>query len=417
VATAPSAARSSAPATSDRSEPSHGNSSLGGQPPGVARKLRVRPAGDQNAGALPTVSVVIPCYNYARFLPGAVQSALEQDGVRVDVVIVDDASTDRSLQVAHELAADHPAVTVLAHRTNKGPVATFNDGLDLVSGEFLVRLDADDMITPGALLRAVALARAYPSVGLVYGHPVHFSDLPPAPRSRIRSWTVWPGRQWLADRCDSGVNVITAPEVLMRTSVVRRVGGQRPLAHTHDMEMWFRMSAFSDVARVDGPDQAWHRDHADSLSARLVDIVKDLLERKAAFDELFAGPAGAIPEARALQWIAHRALAREALQRACHLFDRGKATEQSVSTLVAFAREVEPVDATLPEWRSLRRRTELGLQGVRRRPWYTAAAVRRRLHGEIRYRRWSRTGAYERNGNSRKALATSGRLLAEAGRP
>lgn len=376
---------------------------------------RARPAGLPDAGSRPTVSVVIPCFNYARFLPSAAQSALTQEGVDVDVVIVDDASTDGSLRVAHELAAGDPAIRVLAHRANQGPVATFNDGLELVSGEFLVRLDADDMITPGALLRAVALARAYPSVGLVYGHPLHFSDRPPAPRSRIRSWTVWPGRQWLADRCDSGVNVITAPEVLMRTSVVRRVGGQRPLAHTHDMEMWLRMSAFSDVARVDGPDQAWHRDHADSLSARLVDIVKDLLERKAAFDELFAGPAGAIPEARALRWIADRALAREALERACHLFDRGKATDRAVTTLVAFAREVEPLDAALPEWRALRRRTRLGPQGVRRRPWYTAAAVRRRLHGEIRYHRWSRTGAYERNGSSRKAFAAAGHLAAEAG--
>jgi Glycosyl transferase family 2 len=382
----------------------------------IQRAHRTRPTDLPDSAEPPTVSVVIPCYNYARFLPEAVRSVLEQDGVRVDVVIVDDASSDRSLQVAYELAADHPAVTVLAHRTNKGPVATFNDGLDLVSGEFLVRLDADDMITPGALLRAVALARAYPSVGLVYGHPLHFSDRPPAPRAAIRSWTVWPGRQWLADRCDSGVNVITAPEVLMRTSVVRRVGGQRPLAHTHDMEMWFRMSAFSDVGRVDGPDQAWHRDHADSLSARLVDIAKDLLERKAAFDELFAGPAGSIPEAQTLMWLADRALAREALQRACHLFDRGKATEQSVATLVGFAREVQPVDANLPAWGALRRRTELGVHGVRRRPWYTAAAVRRRLQGEIRYRRWTRTGAYERNGSSRAAFAAAERLLAESSR-
>ena len=76
---------------------------------------------------------------------------------------------------------------------------------------------------------------------------------------RVRSWTVWPGRQWLADRCRSGLNVITSPEVVVRTSVIRRVGGQQPLAHTHDMEMWMRISAFSDVGRVDGPDQAWHR--------------------------------------------------------------------------------------------------------------------------------------------------------------
>ena len=54
-------------------------------------------------------------------------------------------------------------------------VATFNDGAKTATGEFLVRLDADDLLTPGSLARATQLARAYPSVGLVYGHPIHFS--------------------------------------------------------------------------------------------------------------------------------------------------------------------------------------------------------------------------------------------------
>ena len=244
----------------------------------------------------PTVTVVIPCFNYGRFLPGAVASALSQDGVEVDVVVVDDRSTDNSLAVARTLAVEHPAVRVLAHDTNRGMVATFNDGLAFVSGEFLVRLDADDLLTPGSLARAAALARCYPSVGLVYGHPRHFTGEPPAPRLHVRSWTVWPGRHWLADRCRTGLNVITSPEVLMRTSVVQRVGGQQPLMYTHDMEMWLRISAFADVARVNGPDQAWHRDHPDSLSARLVDELKDLHERRAAFGTCSRAPPDRSPK-------------------------------------------------------------------------------------------------------------------------
>ena len=215
--------------------------------------LRARPRRQHDSRAPSTVSVIIPCFNYARFLPTSVRSALSQTGVEVDVVIVDDASTDGAVDVARRLAAEHPAVRVLAHETNQGPATTFNDGLELASGEFLVRLDADDMLTPGALARATALARAYPSVGLVYGHPRHFDNEPPPPRTAVRSWTVWPGRQWLADRCRNGLNVITAPEVVMRSSVVERVGGQQPLVYSHDLEMWMRIAAFSDVGRVDGP--------------------------------------------------------------------------------------------------------------------------------------------------------------------
>jgi glycosyltransferase involved in cell wall biosynthesis len=364
--------------------------------PGIQHKLRVRPRRALEPVSPATVSVVIPCFDYVRFLPSAVRSALTQEGVDVDVVIVDDASTDGSLEMARALSAEHPAVTVIAHDVNRGPVATFNDGLALAEGEFLVRLDADDMLAPGALARATALARAYPSVGLVYGHPQHFTDEPSPPRTGVRSWTVWPGRQWLADRCRDGLNVITAPEVLMRSSVVRLVGGQQPLAHTHDMEMWMRISAFSDVGHVDGPDQAFHRDHPDSLSARKVDHIKDLYERSAAFEALFDGPAGRLHEAPALRALAKRALARDALQTACHLYDRGRATEESIALLTALARDKAPAAVTADEWRALRRRAELGAPGVRRRPWYTAAALRRRLRNEIEYRRWARSGVYGR---------------------
>ena len=161
------------------------------------------------------------------------------------------------------------------------------------------------------------------------------------------------------------------------------------------MEMWLRIAAFSDVGHVDGPDQAWHRDHPDSLSARF-DQVMDFHERAAAFETLFAGPAGAIPEARALQSIARRALARDALRSACHLYDRGQANEETVAALTAFARERAPDYATLPEWRALQRRADLGMSRVQRRPRYVAAAAWRRLRYESMRRRWARTGAYER---------------------
>jgi hypothetical protein len=334
-------------------------------------------------------------------------SALTQEGVAVDVIVVDDRSTDDSLAVARALAAEHPAVTVLAHDVNQGPVATFNDGLPLVTGEFLVRLDADDMLTPGSLARATALACAFPGVGLVYGHPVHFEGEPPPHRSQVRSWTVWPGRQWLGDRCRDGYNVITSPEVLMRSSVVKRVGGQMPIAHAHDMEMWLRISAFSDVGRVDGADQAWHREHSASLSSRKVDLLKDLSERREAFDVLLAGPAGTIPEAAALRRMSTRALAREALRTACHMLDRGKATEESVETLTGFALEADPAGKDLSEWRQFERRLSLGPARVRRRPWFAATALRRRITWELRYRRWTRTGVYSGSRGSRLTPADS----------
>jgi hypothetical protein len=186
----------------------------------------------------------------------------------------------------------------------------------------------------------------------------------------------------------------------MRTSVVEQVGGQQPLAHSHDMEMWMRIAAFSEVGRVNGPDQAWHRDHPQSLSARM-DILTDLRERRDAFDVLFAGSAGSIGEAAVLQRLANRAIAREALTQACHLYDRGRATGELVTGLTELASEAMPVEALPREWRRLERRSALGAAHVHHRPWYVAAAIRRRLEHEVNRRRWRRTGSHSRSAGAR----------------
>ena len=70
----------------------------------------------------PTVSVVIPCYNYGRYLPQAVASALDQERVEVEVIVVDDASTDGSADVAHGLAQDDPRIQVIVHAVNRGHI-------------------------------------------------------------------------------------------------------------------------------------------------------------------------------------------------------------------------------------------------------------------------------------------------------
>jgi len=344
-------------------------------------------------GAL--VSVIVPCYNYGHFLPASVGSVLGQERVTAQVIIVDDASTDDSAAVAARIAAADPRVVVLRNRQNSGHVVTFNNGLAVATGDFIVRLDADDLLTPGSLARAVALFDAYPSVGLVYGHPLHFEgETPPEPSNRLKGWSVWPGEDWVARRCRTGVNCITTPEAVLRASVVAEMGPLNlRLKFAQDMEYWLRAASLSDVGRVDGPDQALHRDHAASMSVTTGSgKLLDLLERRTVFDEVFAGAGGALPRAAELHRTARRALAVDALELACHAFDRGKARTQDVSEFVDFARETyDPVEA-LPQWRALLRRQRVGAKVSPYVPTFFGAAVRRRLRHEVEHRRWVRTG-------------------------
>jgi hypothetical protein len=340
-------------------------------------------------------SVVIPCFNYARFLPHSVGSALDQQGVEVEVVVVDDASSDATAEVAAAMAEEDPRVRVVSHLENAGHVVSFNDGFAVATGDFIVRLDADDLLTPGSLERAAAVFDAFPDVGLVYGNPHHFVDHhPPEPSTQVQGWTVWSGTAWLAERCRLGVNCITTPEAVVRGDVMRRIGPlDTRLRFAQDMEMWLRTAAVSDVARVDGADQALHRDHDASMSVTVGSgVLTDLEERRRVFEVLFDGPGGDLPEAAALRETAMRTLAAEGLDRACRAYDRGQVGEVPVDDFIDFATETFPDFAELTEWTALRRRQKVGPRWSPYVPTFFARSLTRRADEELRYARWSRTG-------------------------
>src|SRR5215469_6910820 len=104
---------------------------LGGGEQGMLRSLITRVVLPVNAKVnvsrphrksehCPSVSIVIPCYNYGRYLPECVGSVLDQQGVIVDVLVIDDASPDGSAEVARRLAADDPRVRAVCHEENRG---------------------------------------------------------------------------------------------------------------------------------------------------------------------------------------------------------------------------------------------------------------------------------------------------------
>ncbi|WP_345801188.1 glycosyltransferase [Microbacterium sp. AZCO] len=247
----------------------------------VPRRMR-RPA---------TVTAVIPCYNYGRYLPSVVSSVLRQPGVDARVIIVDDASPDGSGEVARRLAHGDPRIQAVVHDENQGHIATYNDGLARVDSEFVTLLSADDLLAPGALSRAAALMQTYPDVGLVYGSIAIFAHDREKRPTRARSyylWRIWGGDEWIGGVAGSGYNPIASPEAVVRTSVMRDVGDYNPrLPHSGDLEYWLRIAARADVGQIHGPLQAYYRVHGGNMHTRSFGTREsDLRERFAAFSVL-----------------------------------------------------------------------------------------------------------------------------------
>ncbi len=285
--------------------------------------------------------MVIPCYQYGHYLPAAVSSALDQQGVDVEVIIVDDASPDDSGAVAEELSRSDTRVSVIRHRENRGHIETYNDGLSRATGEYVTLVSADDFLTPGALARATALMTAYPTVGFVYGRPVEFSGTPPPDRSRTPyTWSVWPGHRWLRLSCRRGRNFILSPEVVMRTEALRTVGDYRAdLPHSGDLELWLRTAGHWDVGRVNGPAQAYYRVHDGNMHlTTFAGLSTDLRHRHLAFQTVQSSP---LPDRARFTSTADAALATQALTAACHLLDQGE-ERHTAQPLIDVAAEIHP---------------------------------------------------------------------------
>ena len=345
----------------------------------------------------PEVTVLVPAYNYARYLPACVQSVLSQEHVEVRVVIVDDCSTDDTPAVTARLGEADARVKVIRHEPNRGHIPSVNEGLEHVETKYLVKLDADDLLAPGSLARAAALLEAHPEVGFVYGRPGHFSGPEPqAAATATRSWTVWSGQRWLARRCQTANNVISQPEVVMRTENVLRTGGVREdLPHTSDLHMWLQLAAGAEVGRINGPIQGWYRVHAASMQRTVhAGELFGLQARRDAFAAALLTPSSPIARADELWGVVRRSLATEALDRACHEFERGRVDEdgEPIAGFVAFALDTWPDAASLEKWAMLERCRAIGLERARRHPLLFADAVRRRATAEASMWRWRRTG-------------------------
>jgi hypothetical protein len=335
----------------------------------------------------PRVSVVIPCYNYGRFLPASVGSVLAQEEVDVDVLIVDDASPDGSGDIAEALAADDPRIRVHRNLTNQGHIVTYNLGLAQVEGKYVFLLSADDMLTPGALSRGVRLMEANPSVGFTYGWSIEFSNEPPPPaRLRTRSWSVWKGEDWLEDNCRRGWNVIASSDAVVRRTVLERVGGYREdLPHSGDHEWWMRAAQVADVGMVCGVDQYYYRVHGKNMSRTVyAATLTNLCETKKAYDAALDGSMGGDPaRLAALRQTAYRALARRTLHQARLEYMTGPDGHINVAAYREFASAIDPDIAKSRGWRALERREAAGVEGARRAPAYRmreiVAPLKRRL--------------------------------------
>jgi glycosyltransferase involved in cell wall biosynthesis len=321
-----------------------------------------------------SVDVAIPCYQYGRFLRDCVTSVLTQAIRDVRVLIIDNASTDDSVEVALQIATEDPRVEVIARQRNLGPHASFNEGIDWASATYFMVLCADDLLAPGALAPVVSFMERHPDVGFAYGRAASLFPGQPMPAldSSLRDapWRIVLGRDLLEQFCRDGVNHIPGPStVVVRTVAQKAAGYYRPaLPHTDDFEMWMRLALIGHAARTEA-ELGILRFHgsARSAAARRVQTVPYHQppampwHDEAAFESFFVHEGALLPEAMRLHRLARRSLGERAYWAALAHLSRGQLGTSRDLLKFAFSRR--PATAILPPVRYLFRRQN-GLRRV-----------------------------------------------------
>jgi alpha-1,3-rhamnosyltransferase len=197
---------------------------------------------------LPLVTIGIPNYNYGHFVIEALNSVVNQSYPNIELIIVDDLSSDNSIEIIEKWIKDYTGniqIKFIKNKTNVGLTKVCNIILEYSSGKYFQPLDADDILLPEKIEKQVPILENSPKTAVVYSNTMVINDLGevtnPDYCSRIRyDSTRMPSGRIFKDLLI--FNFISLPSVLINTQYAREVGGFDETVKVQDYYLWLKLS-------------------------------------------------------------------------------------------------------------------------------------------------------------------------------
>jgi glycosyltransferase involved in cell wall biosynthesis len=196
-----------------------------------------------------SVTVLLPVYNGAATLAQALESILRQEHRDLELLVIDDASTDGSDAVIRQFAASDSRVVPVLHERNAGLSDTLNEGLERARHELVARMDQDDEALPERLGTQVAFLEANPAVAAAGSWVYHMGS-----QRRYDRLVRLPVEHSEIVALLERENCMYHPTMMMRRSVVLEAGGYRgAFKNAEDYDLWLRLARRHELANVPTP--------------------------------------------------------------------------------------------------------------------------------------------------------------------
>ena len=226
---------------------------------------------------MPKISVIMPVYNSEKYLKEATDSILSQTYTDFEFIIIDDCSSDSSVKIIEEY--DDNRIVFIKNEENLGVAKTLNRGLSICKGEFIARMDSDDISLPERFEKQLKYLEENKNTAVVSCGVQTFCD------DKIISETGWSNSEPAKIKKDLFFScAIAHPTVMMRASAIKEVGGYDPDYNgVEDYELWYRVSEKYDIASIN--DVLFkYRVHENQVSrkppARVIESLKNLKKRQ-----------------------------------------------------------------------------------------------------------------------------------------
>ncbi|GHT52306.1 hypothetical protein AGMMS49982_12160 [Bacteroidia bacterium] len=188
---------------------------------------------------IPRISVLMPAYNAETYIAEAIESILQQTYSDFEFIIINDGSTDKTAEIIR--GYDDSRIQFIDNTKNQGLIAILNQGLDLAQGEYIARMDTDDISLPTRFEKQIAFMDAHPDVGILGTWVLKFGDCENHIRKRKAKLGIW---QLVTSA------IVSHPTVMLRKSLLDKYSLRYDSEYVacEDYALWAQASGYTTIA-------------------------------------------------------------------------------------------------------------------------------------------------------------------------